>query len=178
MIKEITLTKEQLESLPYKSTEVSKGKTYGEIIGLLETHGIKDYQWTKYQGVDVLSFPFQVKNKDVIRKFLVKLTVPRISAPKRTNKGRGRGPTTITYLEDVSWRIFWWYLKAKLEAVEFGISDEFREFMPDIINKLGDDREVSLKDLILDNADRLDGLAQIEDRRDPRKIDADFRVKE
>jgi len=75
---EIYLTKEQWNRLPYKTTTINKGKTYGEIIGLLETHGIKDYQWTRYQGKDQLAFPINIKRQDVEQGFLVKLTVPRL----------------------------------------------------------------------------------------------------
>jgi hypothetical protein len=169
---EITLTRTQYEKLPYKGTSVTKGKTYGEIIGMMEDHGIKDYQWTKYQGTDQLAFPIKFVYRDMERSFIVKLTVPRLVYPLPLRKGRG-APTKITYLENESWRIFWWFLKSKLEAIEYGISNEFREFMPNIINKLADGSEVGLSDLILQNADRLDRLQQLEDKRGPRIIEAE-----
>lgn len=161
---DITLTKKQYESLPYKATPVPKGKTHGEIIGLLELHGIVDYQWTKFQGTDILAFPVKFVYKDMERNFIVKLTVPRLMYPMATRRGRG-SPTTLTYLENESWRIFWWFLKSKLEAVEYGISDEFREFMPNITHSLPDGSETQLGDLILQNSENLSRLNQLEDKR-------------
>lgn len=168
---DITLTRKQYELLPYHKTAVAKGKTYGDIIGLLELHGIKDYQWTKFQGTDMLAFPVKFTYRDMERSFIVKLTVPRLMYPMPTRKGRG-APTKLTYLENESWRVFWWYLKSKLEAIEYGISDEFREFMPNITHSLPNGGEMPLADLILESADRLDQLNQLEDKRGPRVVEA------
>lgn len=168
---EITLTKEQYNRLPYKTTTISKGKTYGDIIGLLETHGIKDYQFTRYQETDQLAFPLIIQRKDMDQRFLVKLTVPRLMYPKK--KGR-YGPTTLTYLENVSWRIFWWHLKSKLEAIEFGISDEVKEFMYHIHNMLpdGTSSDRSIGDILIEHADSLSKLHALEDKT---VIEADYR---
>lgn len=127
----INLSEEQFKKLPYKTSTVTQGKTYGEIIGLLRDHGIMDYQFTTVKGVDTLAFPLKVKYKDMEKQFMVKLTVPKLYYPIKT--GRGYNATeTVTYLEKESWRIFWWHLKSKLEAIEFGISDEIHEFMYNI----------------------------------------------
>ena len=96
------------------------------------------------------------------QRFLVKLTVPRLMYPKKNGR---YGPTTMTYLENVSWRIFWWHLKSKLEAIEFGISDEVREFMYNIHYKLPDGTEVSLGETIIENAENLSKLTALEDKR-------------
>jgi len=169
---EIYLTDEQWKRLPYKTTTISKGKTYGEIIGLLETHGISDYQWTRYQGKDQLAFPIKIIRQDVEQSFLVKLTVPKLFYPKRHGRGRA-APKTMTYLENVSWRIFWWHFKSKLEAIEFGISDEVREFMYNINYALPDGTEVNLGQVLVDNVENLSKLAALEDRT---KVEADYKV--
>lgn len=152
---DIILTKEQFSRLPYRDTEINRAKSYGEIIGLLEGHGIRDYQFTKYQGTDVLAFPVKVRRGEVDYSLMVKLTVPRLMY----YKAKGRGKPDLTYLEKESWRIFWWFLKSKLEAIEFGISDEVREFMANISHALPDGREVNLGEMVLGNMDRLDKLA-------------------
>lgn len=170
---EIVLTDEQWRRLPYKGTAIGRAKTYGEIIGLLEGHGIKDYQFTKFQGVDILAFPLKIKRKDMELTFFVKLTVPRLCY----NKSIGRGynaKKTKTYLENESWRIFWWHLKSKLEAIEFGISDEVKEFMYNITYSLPDGREVKLGEEIVENANQLSKLSQLEDHTKPRIIEAEF----
>jgi len=170
---EINLTKKQYDRLPYKTTTIAKGKTYGDIIGLLEQHGIQDYQWTRLQGTDQLAFPLKVKRKDMEQRFLVKLTVPRLMYPKSHGRGRN-APKTITYLENVSWRIFWWHLKSKLEAIEFGISDEVKEFMYNIHYALPDGSEVSLGEALIENADQLAKLSALEDKRTV-EVEADYK---
>ena len=161
---EVNLTKKQYDRLPYKTTTISKGKTYGEIIGLLETHGIQDYQWTRFRGTDQLAFPLVIERKGMERSFLVKLTVPKLMYPIRVGRGRN-APKKNTYLENVSWRIFWWHLKSKLEAIEFGISDEVMEFMYNIHYALPDGTEVSLGETLIENADQLAKLSALEDKR-------------
>lgn len=169
---EIYLTDEQWKRLPYKTTIISKGKTYGEIIGLLETHGISDYQWTRLQGTDQLAFPINIKRQDIEQSFLVKLTVPRLFYPKRHGRGRS-APKTMTYLENVSWRVFWWHFKSKLEAIEFGISDEVREFMYNINYALPDGTEVNLGQVLVDNVENLSKIAALEDRT---SVEAEYKV--
>lgn len=159
---EIYLTEAQWKRLPYKTTIITKGRTYGEIIGLLETHGIKDYQWTRYQETDQLAFPIKIERQDIQQAFMVKLTVPRLYYPKRVGRGR-TSPKKMTYLENVSWRIFWWYLKSKLEAIEFGISDEVREFMYNINYALPDGTEINLGRTLIENVENLNKLAALPD---------------
>lgn len=177
VMSEITLTKEQWDSLEYKHTTVKRAKTYGEIIGLLEEHGIKDYQFTKAQGTDVLAFPLKIKRRDVEQGFIVKMTVPHLMYYVG---GKGRNARkTLTYLEDVSWRVFWWYLKSRLSAIKCGISDEVHEFMYNISYALPNGSEIALGDLIMSKADSLSKLAQLEDNSQGRRIiDAEVVVDE
>ena len=172
---EIQLSKKQYDRLPYKTTKIIKGKTYGEIIGLLETHGIQDYQWTRLEGTDQLAFPLTVERRGMEKRFLVKLTVPKLMYPKKTGR---YGPTTLTYLENVSWRIFWWHLKSKLEAIEFGISDEVKEFMYNIHFSLPDGTEVSLGEALIENAEQLAKLSALEDKSKPIQVEANFRERQ
>ena len=168
-MKEIELTKEQYNRLPYKTTTITKGKTYGDVIGLLETHGIKDYQFTRFSDTDQLAFPLTIQRKGIDQRFVVKLTVPRLMYLRSV--GRGRKEKRLIYLENVSWRIFWWHLKSKLEAIEFGISDEVREFMYNIHYSLPDGTEKSLGETLLENAENLTKLHTLEDKRE---IEAEY----
>ena len=160
----IFLTEDQYRSLPYKKTPVSRAKTYGEIIGLLESHSIHDYQFLKVRGEEVLGFPIRVKRQDVEQGFIVKLTVPQLFYPVPQGKGK-YAKKTMTYLESESWRVFWWYLKSKLEAIEYGISTELKEFMYDITYSLtdrdGGKRDVSLGDTVLENLEQLPKLSPV-----------------
>jgi len=165
---DIILTDEQYKSLPYKGTSVPRAKTYGEIIGLLESHDIHDYQYLKVKGQEILSFPIIVKRRDVEQGFVVKLSVPKLFYPVK--KGRSKyAESTLTYLENESWRIFWWHLKSKLEAIEYGISTELKEFMYDITysltNEHGEKQDVSIGETMFDNIQRLPELVYIKHER-------------
>jgi len=170
-MKEIYLTDEQYRNLPYKTTTITRAKTYGEIIGLLETHGIKDYQWTRYQDTDQLAFPIKIKRDDVEAGFLVKLTVPRLMYAKRQGRGKHASKKLI-YLENVSWRIFWWHLKSRLEAIQYGVSDEVQEFMYHINYQLPDGGEVNIGQALTENLQNLNKLTALEDRRVIREAEA------
>ncbi len=159
---EIYLTEKQWSRLPYKTTKIDRNRTYLEIIKLLETHGISDYQWTRYQGMDRLAFPIKIERQDVDQGFMVKLTVPRLMYNKRKTGG-AYAKKTMTYLEKESWRIFWWYLKSKLEAIEFGISDTVREFMYNINYALPDGTEINLGRTLIENVENLNKLTALPD---------------
>jgi hypothetical protein len=176
-VKDIVLTKEQYEHLPYKNTTLDKDATFGEIVGLLRRHGIKKYFMDGDE--DEFTFVLSVKHLDMERHFPVKISVPRLMYPKQTSRGSKR--YVNTYLEKESWRVAWWYLKAKLDAITYGISDDFREFMPNIYSKLEDGREVNLSDIIL-NAKKLGEFEALEDNSNPQElgkraqVDATFTV--
>jgi hypothetical protein len=183
-MKEITLTKEQYDQLPYKDTKLSKDETFGAIVGLLRRHGIRKYFMDEEN--EAFSFILTVKYKDLEKSFPVKFTVPRLMYMKKVNpQSRSKYPDMkLTYLENESWRVAWWYLKAKLDAITYGISDDFREFMPNIYHVLPDKSEVNLSDIIL-SAKKLNDFVQLEDNSgnsNPteenvrKEIDADYKV--
>lgn len=180
-MKEITLTQEQYDHLPYKGTKLDKDATFGDIVGLLRRHGIKKYFMDGDE--DEFTFVLTVKSRDMERQFPVKIIVPHLMVMKKLNPRRKHSPETPTYLENESWRVAWWYLKAKLDAITYGITDDFSEFMPNIYHKLEDGREVNLSDIIL-NAKKLNDFAQIEDdsekpaeEPDRKNIEAEYVVK-
>jgi hypothetical protein len=173
-LNEITLTKDQYEHLPYKDTKLTKDDTFGAIVGLLRKYGIKRYMMDGDE--DEFTFVLTVKHLDMERNFPVKISVPHLMYYKPVAPRSKK--LTLTYLENESWRVAWWYLKAKLDAITYGISDGFKEFMPNIYHALPDGKEVMLSDIIL-NAKKLGDFDAIEDQTEgdkPHQIDADFKV--
>jgi len=155
---ETVLTDDQWKSLKYKNTTVKKGATKGEIMGLLESSHIEDYSIGKVNGIETVMFPIKVSRNGIDYALMIKITVPRICY--YVKKGKGRNATKIkTYYEDVSWRVAWWYLKSKLEAVEYGVSDIMTEFMFNAFHVLPDGREVKLAEVVANNLGNLDKLA-------------------
>jgi len=156
----VYLTDEKYKRLPYKNTSISRAKTYGDIIGLLESHGIKDYRWTRLNDTDILEFPIRIIRDDVEQTLAVRLTVPKLYYLKRIGRSRN-SPKKQVYLENVSWRIFWWHLKSKLEAIEYGVSDEVQEFMYHITYALPSGEQVSLGEILMENVANLNKLAAL-----------------
>jgi hypothetical protein len=175
-MKEITLTKEQYKRLPYKGSDKNKDTTFGEIIGLLRSHGVKRYFMD--EETETLTFDLLVKMKDMERNFAVRLQVPHIMYPVPIVKGSKYSAKKLVYLEKESWRMLWWYLKCKLEAIEFGIGDELKEFIPNIFYALEKGGpQINLADTIIENADQIARLKQLpDDSAKPKVIDAEFVV--
>jgi len=54
-----------------------------------------------------------------------------------------------TYNYEQSMRLFYWYIKSKLEAVAYGVKTFEKEFLDDLIYRLPDGRDVKVGDMIL-----------------------------
>lgn len=172
----LVLPVEKYRQMPYYDTDVSKAKTFGEIVGLLEAYGIHDYDWKKRKAVppftvadEALEFPLDYKRADGSNaSVLVHIDVPQIY--KENKKGESE------YMEKTSWRLFWWFMKARLEAAFYGISSLEREFL----YLITDDRGVKLGDRIM-KAIESEGLDKVllEDKSPEdlhKHIDSAFKV--
>lgn len=163
---EIVLTPKEFNKMPYKTTTVSKHRTKGDIDGLLYDQGIEKIQWTQLGDQTTLVFAMDVEVMGVERMLAFKFTPPRIYVNKRkTVRGKGR-VIVKEHQENTSWRLFYWHLKSKLEAVKYGLASAETELMSNIIHKLPDDSESTVGETmqqIIANG-RLDQLA-LEDRR-------------
>jgi len=170
-VSEVFLTEEQYKNLNYKTTTVTKGKTYGQIIGMLEDHGVTNYRWTKLDNIDLLEFPLKIEKNGVEYPFKVSMTVPRLMYPMKPKGSRSRNaPKTMTYLEMVSWRIFHWYLKTKLDAISYGITDVLEEFMYHVNYALPNGTSISLGEMIMDNVNNLDKISSLEHKEPERRF--------
>jgi len=179
MVRIIQLNPEQWAKLPYKSTKISKGRTKGEIIGLLEDNGIGDYQWTKIGQSETLAFRMAVTHEGVEYDLGFKFE------PAMLYKRVGR-KTNYRYelQEAISWRMFYWLLKSKLEAVQFGLEEAYQVLASNIINRLPDGSETTLGESLAQmlKTGELAGPAlehkPKESEEIPRVIEADYKVQE
>lgn len=171
MTVEVHLSASEFSRLPYRSTRISKGRTKGELMGLLEEYGVRDYQWTTLGGEESLAFAMEVELVGVRRRLLFRFTVPRIFVRKRVAAKGGSGFQEV-YMEEASWRLFFWHLKGKLEAVRYGLVSVEAELMANIVHRLPDGSESTLGETVRRAiaSDRLDAIA-LEDRR--RVVEAD-----
>lgn len=158
--REIHLNTEEAKKLPCGSTLVSWGRSKGEIDGLLYDYGIENIQWTKWGDVEVLIFTMEVTLQGVKRHIAFQFTVPRIYIKKRVSKG-GSWAWEDQYARDPSWRMFYWHLKSKLEAVRYGIGSAEVEMMAEVLHSLPDGSQATLGETVgrVIAEDRLDKLA-------------------
>lgn len=172
----LILTPEKFKEMPYSGTEVMKSKTFGEIVGLLEAYKIEDYDWKRRKPIppmtvtdEALEFPLDYTKSDGSKgRLIVHLDVPQIY--KETKDGKAE------YMEKASWRLFWWYIKARLEASFYGISSLEREFLYQITDERGVKLGERVMQVIKDEG--LDRMLLEQKPAEPRReIPANFEVK-
>ena len=167
------------KTIPYANTKISPEDTKAEIEKLLKEHDIRDIQWTSYQGETTLKFIFKVKVRGVEREIMFSFKPPNISMKKRTyNRGTYRYDTVTMDNLPVSYRLLYWYLKTKLEAVQFGIETVEHEFMSHIMVALPDGQPTTLGEKLADVTEML-GLPSFADKKaltaeSTRVVEAEF----
>lgn len=118
----------------YKNTSVNWLKSQGQIMKLLEDRGIKETRFTNISFETATRAGFQMKKDTsaIMLEFFKPIqladglggTIPiRIVIPNIPQDDR---------LKNQAYRIFYWYLKTKFEAVDTGLIEFEQEFMPHI----------------------------------------------
>ena len=103
-----------VDRTPYRGTEVSVDKSQAEMRRLLRKFDVEDLQFTfrASQGIQlVFAKPDQVGHFDTYR----------LRVQPLTNDDKG---------ERQAMRMMYWWAKAKMETVEFGIADFETEWLP------------------------------------------------
>lgn len=95
---------------PYRDTKVSWLESQGHIMALLAKYGITETRFTNYAGHATIEFILPKEG------WPVRLNIPVNLQDQRATNSR--------------WRMLFWYLKAKLEAMKFGITDFKTEWLP------------------------------------------------
>lgn len=104
----------------YKYTKVATHKSQGDIEKILRRHGVDAVRWTSLTGELVIEFRRQLKDTPPLG-YRVALKCPETQRAQ--------------YL-----RALFWFIKAKLEAVDFGIVSFEQAFLPNLL--MGPDHTV------------------------------------
>ena len=129
---------------PYRDTEVPYTRTKGEIELLLKTYGVKGVRWTSIEGRDdVLEFLAE----PIIRGFKKAITIT-VSPPHIIIQKKIKGQVRDTENLDQEYRLLFYWIKSKIEAITWGLSTIEREFLSQITTALPDGRTVSVGDII------------------------------
>ena len=128
------------ELKPYKNTSVPWERTQGDITGLLVTHRAKGIQWTNVFEQNEISFKFATTTEiDGIEKQIGFEIRTKINIPIKEDRS---GYTVEVTEKDVrqatnqAYRAVYWWMKAQLEAVEFGIQKIEQVFFSNIVCRL------------------------------------------
>jgi len=119
---------------PYRDTKVSVERTKAQIMELLRSYGVEGIQWTEYRGEEDLKFIVQAEVKGVRRQLMIQVKPPRMFTRRRV---RGRGLVTTTNRKQ-AYRLLYYWLKSKLEAVVWGLSTVEQEFLSQVTVALPD----------------------------------------
>lgn len=137
----------QAKRAPYAGTKVPAEQSRAEIDALLRRYGIVDRQWTELYSRNVVKLEFAVELPE--HRFLrIRVTPPPFTAKRKTWDAK-RGYTTV---EAPNWaqsmRCLLHWLKAKLEAVEYGLKSIEDEFLSDTVIHTADGRETTVAEAL------------------------------
>lgn len=121
----------------YKTTSVNWSRSQAELMRLLETRGAKDIRFTNVSwesaergglvmkrgtfAVMIEFFRMATLEGGTSGKIPVRIIVPNVPEDER--------------YRNQAYRLLYWYLKSKFEAVETGLVDFEQEFLPHLIIK-------------------------------------------
>jgi len=117
---------------PYADTEVRWDRTRQQIEDMIRDYGAVGISWASYRGDDILQFVIEAEIRGVRKELGIQVNVPKIL--KTINK-KGQGRVHV-WNQDQSYRLLYWFIKSKLEAVAYGLTSVEREFMSEILVKL------------------------------------------
>jgi hypothetical protein len=131
---------------PYSTTVVEPEKTIGDINRLFKGYGITQYQWTTLWDSNIVTVKFAIEVEP--GKFIpIRITPPAFLQKRRTwNAKLGRYETVEAPNWAQSLRLLYYVLKAKIEAIAYGLRDAQEEFMGDILVKLPNGQEGTMSE--------------------------------
>ena len=157
-----------LKKMPYGSTKVSwtdtRGDIEGKLLALKEKGILKKKAWLEEGDVEKLYLELDLPVSDTEKRIVTLKFEPTLIYVETVDRYKRRSKPVLN--RDVTWRLFWWHFKIKLEAVLYGLVTLEEEFMSHIVHQLPDGRETTfgdaLKTILLEG--RMDHV--LEDKRD------------
>jgi hypothetical protein len=126
---------------PYENTKADPDKTEMAINKLLRLYGINRYQWDKdFQNSRVaLVFETEAEIQGIKKTLLIKVMPPTFAAKRRTwNETKGTYENAWLPNWAQSYRLLFHWLKAKIEAIAYGLTTVEKEFLSQIVISLPD----------------------------------------
>ena len=143
----------KLTKPPYSDTKVDAEKTQQEITQLLRKYGVSQVNWQINYDMEQVQLDFVIeytKQEDqMMHRIAVRVKPPMFAATRRTwdpKMGRYRKQDLSNWAQSMRLLLYW--IKAKLEAVSFGLNSVEKEFLSDIVTTLPDGSRRTIWELI------------------------------
>lgn len=122
--------------LNYYGTKVSISKTQEDIKKILKKFGLEGIRFTEYKNTGIIEFILLVDVKELAFRFAYDL-------PEQDNHKRQ------------VYRALFYYLKNRFLAVEFGITTVEKEFLQELVLRLPDGSDSTVKEIIQEKLPQL-----------------------
>ena len=126
----------EYKKLPYFGTGVPIYKTQNEIRTVLQKFDLKGTRFTEYNNIGLIEFILEKDGKEMAFRF--KFNLPEKEAFQRQ-----------------VYRALFYYLKNRFASIEFGITSVEEEFLQELVLKLPDGTDTTVKELIKTQLDSL-----------------------
>jgi tRNA nucleotidyltransferase (CCA-adding enzyme) len=143
----------KLTKPPYADTRVDAEKTQQEITQLLRKYGVSQINWQVNYDLEQVQLDFiieyQKQEDQSVHRVAVRVKPPMFAATRRTwdsRLGRYKKEEMANWAQSMRLLLYW--IKAKLEAVSFGLNSVEKEFLSDIVSTLPDGSRMTIWDMI------------------------------
>ena len=130
----------------FTSTKVALGVSLSQVEGLLEAHGVREQRYTHFKpddpesveqdGIGRIVYEFVRAGTEATERRGVRITVAYTPTVIKINhrhiKRKANGTTAA-----MAGRALYWFLKAKFDAIDYGIEDFEVAFMPHLVTQIG-----------------------------------------
>lgn len=145
---------------PYKDSQVSADRTQQQITTLLRKYGVTQIRWSTDFSLDSvqLDFVIEYEKNGHVHRIAVRVSPPMfVSMRKEKTWDAVRGRWNYRESEGANWaqsmRLLYYWIKAKIEAVSYGLNSVEKEFLSDIVTTLPDGTQHTIWDMISSQVD-------------------------
>ena len=142
----------KLTKPPYGDTSVNADKTQQDITLLLRKYGVSQINWQIDYDMEQVQLDFIIeytKSDQSVHRIAVRVRPPMFAATRREwdpKEGKYKRVDKANWAQ--SMRLLYYWIKAKLEAVSFGLNSVEKEFLSDIITTMPDGTRLTVWDMI------------------------------
>ena len=133
---------------PYADTEVSPTRSKEQIDSLLREAGADGVSWSEHWAQNRAQLQFIITN-EAGRKCMIRIEPPAFVARRKNwNEGKGHYDTVEKPNWAQAYRLLYYYLKGKLQAIALGLRLVEDEFLPDFVVRDQQGRETTVRELV------------------------------